>query len=90
MLSLLFARELAAHRIERGVCGNEDLIARLSLDATLRFHRGCVNTVHFNRTGSLLVRPSRGQLAGDPCARPRCVQLLGLNTERPTSGLWQR
>eukprot|EP01018_Ginkgo_biloba_P013353 Gb_31451 [translate_table: standard] len=43
-----------AHRM--GGC--QDLIQRLELYAKLERHKGCVNTVHFNPTGDLLVSGS--------------------------------
>lgn len=36
----------------------QDLIQRLDLYAKLEAHDGCVNTVHFNQTGNLLVSGS--------------------------------
>uniref|UniRef100_A0A0C9RQP4 TSA: Wollemia nobilis Ref_Wollemi_Transcript_1530_1974 transcribed RNA sequence n=1 Tax=Wollemia nobilis TaxID=56998 RepID=A0A0C9RQP4_9CONI len=43
-----------AHRIG----GSQDLIQRLELSVKLGKHRGCVNTVHFNPAGDLLVSGS--------------------------------
>ncbi|KAL2622581.1 hypothetical protein R1flu_002786 [Riccia fluitans] len=42
----------------RRIGGCEDLIKRLKLHAKLDGHRGCVNTVHFNPTGDLLISGS--------------------------------
>eukprot|EP00252_Welwitschia_mirabilis_P013670 TRINITY_DN3006_c0_g1_i3.p1 TRINITY_DN3006_c0_g1~~TRINITY_DN3006_c0_g1_i3.p1 ORF type:complete len:398 (+),score=60.75 TRINITY_DN3006_c0_g1_i3:258-1451(+) len=38
--------------------GSEDLIKRLQLSVKLEKHRGCVNTVHFNSAGDILVSGS--------------------------------
>ncbi|KAH7352322.1 hypothetical protein KP509_19G039700 [Ceratopteris richardii] len=46
------------HAFARHVGGWQDLIRRFHLHAELEYHTGCVNTVHFNSSGDILVSGS--------------------------------
>lgn len=57
----IWRRELGLslrHQFTRRVGGSEALVKRLDEYGKLRGHKGCVNTVHFNPTGDLLVSGS--------------------------------
>ncbi|XP_052405125.1 DDB1- and CUL4-associated factor 8 [Carassius gibelio] len=56
----LRAREIGhdSHRFVRRVCGARGLVQRLELQGRLERHTGCVNTLHFNPSGTRLASGS--------------------------------
>lgn len=56
----LLSREIGrdSHQFVRRVCGARGLVQRLELQGRLERHTGCVNTLHFNPTGTRLASGS--------------------------------
>lgn len=56
----LRAREIGKNSAQfvRSVCGSRGLVQRLELQARLERHSGCVNTLHFNPSGTRLASGS--------------------------------
>lgn len=56
----LRSREIGrdAHQFVRRVCGARGLVQRLELQGRLERHTGCVNTLHFNPSGTRLASGS--------------------------------
>uniref|UniRef100_A0A674NBH3 DDB1 and CUL4 associated factor 8 n=1 Tax=Takifugu rubripes TaxID=31033 RepID=A0A674NBH3_TAKRU len=56
----LLSREIGrdSHQFARRVCGARGLVQRLELQGRLERHTGCVNTLHFNPTGTRLASGS--------------------------------
>lgn len=56
----LRSREIGrgSHQFVRRVCGARGLVQRLELQGRLERHTGCVNTLHFNPTGTRLASGS--------------------------------
>ncbi|KAL0201141.1 hypothetical protein M9458_004328, partial [Cirrhinus mrigala] len=56
----LRAREIGrnSHQFVRRVCGARGLVQRLELQGRLERHTGCVNTLHFNPSGTRLASGS--------------------------------
>ncbi|XP_074545083.1 DDB1- and CUL4-associated factor 8 [Halichoeres trimaculatus] len=56
----LYSREIGrdSHQFVRRVCGARGLVQRLELQGRLEKHTGCVNTLHFNPSGTRLASGS--------------------------------